>query len=184
MLTFYLSLTDGDKEKNKFIELYNRYGKLMHYLAKKIVSDDMLAEDAVQEAFIKIATHMDKIDSVESKKTKYYISTITKNCAISIIRSKNYNLKTYNIDDLEYEADIFNEWSNPILEKMEKDELINLAMELPDKYLEPLVLYYAYQHKMSEIAYMLGISRETAKKRVQRAKQMLIDRYREMIDNE
>lgn len=51
-------MMDTQEEKSKFEELYYQYRKLMHWRAKQILTDDMLAEDAVHEAFIKIIRHM------------------------------------------------------------------------------------------------------------------------------
>ena len=51
MMTLFLTLLDAKEEKSKFDKLYEKYRKLMHYVAKGILTDDQLAEDAVQEAF-------------------------------------------------------------------------------------------------------------------------------------
>ena len=59
--------------KSKFEELYYQYRKLMHWRAKQILNDDMLAEDAVHEAFIKIIRHMNKISEVKCNKTKCFV---------------------------------------------------------------------------------------------------------------
>lgn len=58
MLMICLGMMDTQEEKSKFEELYYQYRKLMHWRAKQILTDDMLAEDAVHEAFIKIIRHM------------------------------------------------------------------------------------------------------------------------------
>ena len=49
MMTLFLTLLDAKEEKSKFDKLYEKYRKLMHYVAKGILTDDQLAEDAVQE---------------------------------------------------------------------------------------------------------------------------------------
>lgn len=51
-MTLFLTLLDAKEEKSKFDKLYEKYRKLMHYVAKGILTDDQLAEDAVQEAFL------------------------------------------------------------------------------------------------------------------------------------
>ena len=55
MIALYLSLIDTPSDKTKFILLYEKYRRLMHYTAKEILKSDKLAEEAVQEAFIRIA---------------------------------------------------------------------------------------------------------------------------------
>ena len=49
MLSFYLTLIDTQEEQTRFIELYEKYRKLMHYVAKDIVQDDRLAESLHRE---------------------------------------------------------------------------------------------------------------------------------------
>ncbi len=51
MLPIYLALLETEEEKQKFGLIYEKYRKLMHWVAKGILNDDRLAEDAVHEAF-------------------------------------------------------------------------------------------------------------------------------------
>ena len=55
MLISYLAMIGTQHEKSEFVKMYERYRKLMHYAAKRILGDDSLAEEAVQEAFLRIA---------------------------------------------------------------------------------------------------------------------------------
>ena len=63
MLQIYLTLIETDEEKQKFIVFYEQYRKLMFYIAKEILKEDQLSEDAVQEAFLRIAKNFHKIGS-------------------------------------------------------------------------------------------------------------------------
>ena len=62
-----------------------------------------------------------------------------------------------------------------VFDKVEIDELINEILSLPETYRYPLYLYGVYDYKITEIANLLGITTETAKKRVQRARKILKD---------
>jgi RNA polymerase sigma factor (sigma-70 family) len=64
--------------------LYRKYGLMMKNLAKSILGDYQYAEDAVQEALISLSANMDKMDDLDSSRTKNYIYTVTKNKALSI----------------------------------------------------------------------------------------------------
>ena len=70
MIALYLSLIDTPSDKTKFILLYEKYRRLMHYTAKEILKSDKLAEEAVQEAFIRIAKNFNKINQIETAATK------------------------------------------------------------------------------------------------------------------
>ena len=54
MLQFYLQLLDTAAEKEKFEKLYEQYRKLMMAEANAILKSKHLAEDAVQETFLRI----------------------------------------------------------------------------------------------------------------------------------
>ena len=56
-----LMIVDGPEEKRKFLILYEQYRYLMLKVAVDILHDYQLAEDAVQEAFVRVAKHMEQI---------------------------------------------------------------------------------------------------------------------------
>lgn len=55
-----LMMVDTPEEKRKFVILYENYRYLMLKVAVDILHDYQLAEDAVQEAFVRVAKHMEK----------------------------------------------------------------------------------------------------------------------------
>lgn len=48
-------MIDAEEDKQKFVILYETYRHLMMKVALNVLKDTFLAEDAVHEAFIKIA---------------------------------------------------------------------------------------------------------------------------------
>ena len=56
----YLMMIDAEEDKQKFAILYETYRHLMMKVALNVLKDTFLAEDAVHEAFIKIAKNMGK----------------------------------------------------------------------------------------------------------------------------
>ncbi|NCC06606.1 MAG: hypothetical protein EOM30_00855 [Clostridia bacterium] len=61
-MLIYLSLIDTPNEKSKFERVYYAYRHTMKSVAFNILKDDKLAEDALQEAFIRIAKNFTKIN--------------------------------------------------------------------------------------------------------------------------
>ena len=53
MLSLYLAMIDTDEDRAKFAALYERYSRLMFYIARQILGDEQLSEDAVQEALLR-----------------------------------------------------------------------------------------------------------------------------------
>ena len=76
-------MLNGQEDKNKFELLYEKYRKLMFYIANNILNDEYLAEDAVHQTFIKIK-NLDKIDDVSCHKTKSFIVIMVRNTAINM----------------------------------------------------------------------------------------------------
>lgn len=72
MLNIFLMMLDTEDEKSRFVQLYHQYRKLMHYEAKRILKDDHLAEDAVQEAFLRIAKNFHKVGEIFCPQTKNF----------------------------------------------------------------------------------------------------------------
>ena len=87
-MLIFLTLVDTQEEKDKFTALYEKYRYFMWYLANQILNDYQLAEDAVQDSFLVLTKHLNKVDSVDSPQTKRYLATIAKSRAIDILRKK------------------------------------------------------------------------------------------------
>ena len=83
MLPIYLAMLDGEEEKNKFESLYFTYRKLMFHIAKSILNDEGLAEDAVHQAFLKILENFNKVGEISCHKTRSYVVIIVRNVAIN-----------------------------------------------------------------------------------------------------
>ena len=60
-MLIYMSMIDSDEDKDLFEGLYLKYRKHMKYIALQILGDEYLAEDAVHNAFVKIAKNINKI---------------------------------------------------------------------------------------------------------------------------
>ena len=60
----------------------------MLYAADRILNDKDDAEDAVQQAFLRVMNHLDDIDENDEPRTRAYLSIVTQNIAIDIYRKK------------------------------------------------------------------------------------------------
>ena len=64
----YMSLIDNEDDKIKFEDIYNKYKKMMFWIANQILNDERDIEEVVQDSFIKIIRNLDKIEKINSKK--------------------------------------------------------------------------------------------------------------------
>lgn len=168
MLPLYLAMIDTDEDRTKFAALYERYSRLMFYIARQILSDEQLSEDAVQEAFLRIAKNMHKVGDVSCPQTRNFSVIITRNVAITMKKQNAYDFET-DIAALEYRTKNYDELFNTLSQKL----LAECILKLPDIYRDALYLYHLYGYSLGETASLLGTSLENVKKRVQRARSML-----------
>lgn len=66
MLSLYLSMIDTQEEREKFERLFHQYERCLKYTAQNILFDEHLAEDAVQETFIRIIKLMSQTSTKRS----------------------------------------------------------------------------------------------------------------------
>lgn len=113
-----------------FVVIYEKYRYLMMKVAHDVLKDNFLAEDAVHEAFIKIAHNMQNIHDVESVETKRYLIIVAKNAAIDIYRSRKKQMKE------EMFIDELGEDAGPItyLKTDIDNEILDILKNLPVKY--------------------------------------------------
>lgn len=74
-----------DKEKRSRLEtLYKEHVSCMYKIASRILSDEYLAQDAVQEAFINISNNLEKFHETDCNKTRAFFVIIIRNVSINI----------------------------------------------------------------------------------------------------
>lgn len=178
MLYLYLSMVDTKEDNDKFERLYYTYRNIMYSVAHGILKDDMQSENAVSEAFLRIARNFSKISDVDCPQTKGFVVIIVKNIAINIY-NKNKKLSSVSLDEAENYIGDARSIEDEVFEKFEADRLKDAINKLKPIYYEVITLFYAQGYSTSEISDMLNINRETVKKRLQRGKAVLIDNLKE-----
>lgn len=141
--------------------------ELKHYVLKR-VKDRALAEDIVQEVFIKVQTKYHQL--ADHQKLTNWIYQIAQNTITDFYRSKS---KEILVNDIDWESD--DKSLNACVETCLKDML----QTLPHHYREALELVELENLSQHALANRLGISYSGAKSRVQRARLML----KEQMDN-
>ena len=157
----YLALIARPGNRARFAELYTRYGGLMHHVAMGILGNEKDAEDAVHEAFLAIARHMNKVGEVGDPRTKSFVVTIAQRKAIDLYRQQ----KRHPVADLE-EGDLTT--------VPETDHgLARCILKLPDRDRQFVLLKFDQGYTTKEIADMMGLTLAAARKVEQRAKARL-----------
>lgn len=128
--------------------------------------DVSLAEDAVQETFIKAYRNLHAFRGGSSEKTWLYRIAI--NTCRDMQRGSWFQLvsRDVNFDELQIPAGE---------EPGERSALSEGILQLPRKYREVVLLYYYEDMKLTEIARALGVSAMTVSRRIARARTLLRD---------
>jgi RNA polymerase sigma-70 factor (ECF subfamily) len=174
-MLLFLSMLDTPEEQSKFTRLYETYRYLMYYVAKDILKDKDLAEDAVQEAFLTLTRHMGQVGTVDSPKTKRFLVTIVKSRAIDLLRRRRGEFVEYE-DALGDDA--VDDVSETYLLREDYDRIVDGIRRLNENYRTVLECRYLHELSEQETAELLGISIKTVSVRSCRGKQKL----REMLE--
>lgn len=82
IMLIYMMMLETPEEKSLFEQIYLEYRGLMFHVAYEILHNEQDAEDAVHQAFVKIAENIKKIDAPVCPKTHSYVVTIVEHQAI------------------------------------------------------------------------------------------------------
>jgi RNA polymerase sigma-70 factor (ECF subfamily) len=179
MLSFYLSLLDTEEERSKTTDLYCRYREKLKFKAYEILRNDFDAEETLHMVFMKIIHCLDKIEDVDSHRTEHFLVIITKNTALDMCRKR----KRHPVVSTEVIGEISHGTSD-ILGDFFAVELANKIRELPDIYRDVLQLKAQWELSDKQLAEMLSISPAAARKRLQRAREMLTEKLAEGDNND
>ena len=133
-------------------ELYDRYGGPAYSLARRVVRDASLAEDAVQEAFLVIWRGADRFVP-ERAKAATWIMTIVHRRAVDLVR-REQRRRTDQLPDEQPAGDV--SAHDAVWLRLERENVQRALGELPDQQRETLELAYYGGFTQSELAERLG----------------------------
>ena len=149
-----------EREINQDLErVFNTYYSILYKTAIIMLCNEQDAYDAVQETFIKYLEHKKEFHE------KAWLLRVNINICKNMMRFHRLH-PTVGFDtiNLSYQED--------------KDyELMSALFRLRKQAKEVIILYFIEGYKNKEIAAILGISENAAKKRLERAKKELIQEY-------
>lgn len=159
-----------NREKIAVEALYDMYSASLYGVIVRIVTDTTLAEDILQETFLKIWNSFSGY-SPDKGRLFTWIVNIARNLAIDNLRSKDYKNQSKN-QELENTVNLIDERNNTVY----KPELLGIkdlveTLKPEQKSILDLVYFKGYTHV--EAADELGIPLGTIKTRLRMAIQQL-----------
>ena len=151
-------------------ELYEMFRQPMYLLCLRYMKNKADAEDSFQEGFIRFFKELRQFDPQRGT-LKSWIYRIFINANLEVIRKRKVYFEEVN-EALQLEDDNI---ETPV-DRMSLEELTKEIQNLPDGYRTVFNLYVIEGFTHMEIADMLGISVNTSKTQLFKAKRMLQQR--------
>lgn len=170
-------------DENAFAILIEKYQRQVHALAFRKVGDFQTAEDITQETFLQVHQKLATLN--DPTKFSGWLYAIANHLCIAWYRKNRLQteaLQEIYISEIETEAYsryIAREHAKTTAE-VQHDLVKSLLTKLKERDREVITLYYFEEMTSSEIGEFLGVSENTIKSRLYRARQQL-KKYESMI---
>lgn len=164
-----------------FNELYNRYHRLVYYIAFQLTKNHADAEEIVQETFFQVQRSIDSLK--DPAQFKAWIGKIAHSKTITMLRrKKDQQMSDSQLEILSNETEERMEFCPEYMNHHNTDMLIlqQCLLQLKPQYREVLILYFFVQLNNQEIADMLDCPLGTVKSRLLYGKKYLkeaIEKY-------
>jgi RNA polymerase sigma factor (sigma-70 family) len=144
-------------------ELYDRFGRVAYSVARRVLRDDKLAEDAVQEGFLAAWRSADRF-MPERGKASTWVLTLVHRRAVDLVRREDRRRAESLGDDRE--SSPADSAEDDAWLRFERERVQAALRQLPDQQREALELAYYGGFTQSELAERLGQPVGTIKSRM------------------
>ncbi|MBD3225300.1 MAG: RNA polymerase sigma factor SigZ [Caldithrix sp.] len=152
---------------DKTEKIWENFSYQLRKFILKHVSDQTIADDILQDVFVKIHSNIDGLK--DESKIRGWIYQITRNALIDYSRKKKLILQ--NMETIEKSESR----SIPGIDQDVDLGLEEMVHDLPEKYAQALIFTEFKGRTQKELAKELGLSVSAAKSRVQRGRALLRD---------
>jgi RNA polymerase sigma-70 factor (ECF subfamily) len=162
------------RDPQALAELYDRYGKLAYSLVLRVVRDNAIAEDLVQETFLRVWNRVHSVDPDKGSVGPWLLA-IARNRAIDYLRSSaGRERRAVEFDEIDH-APLYREMEAEILVS-DQARRVKVAMDkLAPNYRAVMELAYFEGLSQTEMAAKMGQPLGTIKTWVRTALQSLRD---------
>ena len=178
---------DSPSDREFMEQTYSAYFKKLFSVAKHYVAEDSVAEDVVQDSFVKLISKVQLLRSFNRAKLRAYLISTVRNTAITKSQKQSAERAMQFLGDLENAQidDTDNISPEEILVNAELQSAFSSAMERlgeRDRYLLEAKYYLGLSD--SEIAKALGVKAASVRTIIMRARQKVLNTIsEEMNDN-
>lgn len=157
----------GDQRAQK--ALFEKYSRKMMSVCMRYAPDREQAEDVLQDAFVKVFTHLGSFKREGS--FEGWIRRTMVNTSLDNLRKKRADLIDADISEAEYLAGS----DQKVVGKMRVEELMKLIHDMPTGYRTVFNMYAIEGYSHKEIADELGVTESTSKTQFRKARTYLMN---------
>ncbi len=175
MIEAALAALESDKQRNELAVFYERFKNRFFHIAYSKLHNSEEAEDAVQEAFLRVVDNPNKFLEMSDQKRVRFVDGIVRHVSVDKF-NRNHKNNAVSIDDIG--DNIMSDAISPeekYITDVSADELVQFVLTLPESQRQALFMYIHEKLSYSEISRILGISEELARKRVSNARKAIKD---------
>jgi RNA polymerase sigma-70 factor (ECF subfamily) len=178
-MLFTLMNIASDADRDLVEQLYRQYRRLVFGIAWRILDDIHLADDAVQETFVRIIHYLERFRTFDCNDLAGLIVIISKNVSLDIRKHqkkiKEIPLEEWLTDENEDELVTID-----YLDALQSHrELVTYLDKLPGQYRETLYLKHVFGFSNVEIADLMKIKPDTVRVWIHRARRLVIAAWRQ-----
>lgn len=166
----------SSRDQQYFHILYGRYSTKIYSRCISLLKDEGLAQDAMQEIFMKLFLNLSKFG--ERAKFSTWVYSITYNYCIDVIRKKKKQKAIFS-DEMERVEDVAEEVPDYALLEMEVGRLKFVLSRIPVGDKAVLLMKYQDDMQIKDMALALDKTESAIKMKIKRAKEKAIKVYRE-----
>jgi RNA polymerase sigma-70 factor (ECF subfamily) len=162
-----------------FSNLYDSYAPALYGITFRMVRNREIAEELLQDTFIKIWKHIDTYDPAKGTLFTWMLN-VTRNTCKDYFRSKQHHYQIFvSGNDLE-QIDVINNPMQMCYQEQSRDSY-QMTQTLELKYKEIIDLVYIYGYSQEEVSKMLQIPLGTIKTRSRTALKIIRQLYSNTI---
>lgn len=175
------TVLENDEQRRAVAAFFEENKNRFYAIAFSCLHDRAEAEDAVMEVFSIIADKPENFFSVQSGKRRAYADIITKRVSYKMIKKKQGKPVELVADADWFASEVSSEISieDIYLGNESAEELLDFIRAMPEGKKDALLLQALYGRSTAEIAHILDISEEAARKRLSDAKKLIKDFIRD-----
>lgn len=167
-----------EREKESQYALFKHFYSYAMGICRRYARQSDEASDILSESFLKVFNHIDQYDTARPFRT--WLGKIIANTAIDYYRASLKFAQQEDVDEYEH---IGGEDEN-VYGKLAYDELLSLIRSLTPAYQTVFNLYAIDGYSHQEIATMLGITVNTSKSNLHKARKRLQELLQQTAKNE